>query len=406
MKKSINKKRGFTLVELLVVIAIIGVLIALLLPAVQAAREAARRMTCANHLKQFGLALHNMHDIHGRFPAALRQPEFSIALGGVWKERGSWVCPLLPFVEQQSIYDLLILNSQGKMDERGWYMQPWDQRYNAPGNAGIWTPWARANEINILLCPSNSGTGAFDGDNMDNGLGRISYRASRGDTWLDYRDPLQTRGLFGPGMAYAGETFDGAARESFICDMAGLTDGTSNTIAFSETIVGTKGSRKIKGGLLTEIKFDKKPDYPSKCISPSTTYRGEFDGPAAHIDASGNIVAGDQVTGGRWTDAVANYTLFYTVLPPNSVSCTSSGRTFPEGDWALVSASSGHPGGVNVCLGDGAVRFVSDTIDAGKPTTSPYDEKGEDNRNYSGPSYYGVWGNLGCRNDGMAVSIP
>src|SRR5262245_1804443 len=97
-------RRGFTLVELLVVIAIIGVLVALLLRAVQAARESARRMQCTNNLKQFGLALHSFHDTTNAFPAALDELTTSTSVTDPWK--ASWVPRILPYIEQQSIYQL------------------------------------------------------------------------------------------------------------------------------------------------------------------------------------------------------------------------------------------------------------------------------------------------------------
>ena len=97
-------RSGFTLVELLVVIAIIGVLVALLLPAVQAAREAARRMQCTNNLKQLGLALHNLHDTRQAFPAALDELTTSPSLSTVWK--ASWVPHVFPYIEQQAMFQL------------------------------------------------------------------------------------------------------------------------------------------------------------------------------------------------------------------------------------------------------------------------------------------------------------
>ena len=102
----LKRRRGFTLVELLVVIAIIGILIALLLPAVQAAREAARRMNCSNNLKQQGIALHNYHSTHGTFPAGAR----AAGSGHNWStDYGmSWITVMLPYSEQGQTYNAAI----------------------------------------------------------------------------------------------------------------------------------------------------------------------------------------------------------------------------------------------------------------------------------------------------------
>src|SRR5947208_1767976 len=103
-------RRGFTLVELLVVIAIIGVLVALLLPAVQAAREAARRMKCQNNLKQFGLALHNYHDAYGRMPASYYRA-WPTSLGATFGTPGwGWGAMILPRLEQQALFDTMQVN--------------------------------------------------------------------------------------------------------------------------------------------------------------------------------------------------------------------------------------------------------------------------------------------------------
>src|SRR3954471_23461251 len=118
-----RQERGFTLVELLVVIAIIGVLVALLLPAVPLAREAARRIQCSNQIKQLGLALHNFHDVNQMFPAAEDDLPTSPS-NAVWK--ASWVPRIFPFIEQQALY------SQYRFD-RDWQ----DASTNANPTSGV-----------------------------------------------------------------------------------------------------------------------------------------------------------------------------------------------------------------------------------------------------------------------------
>src|SRR5690349_5427710 len=104
--RTLLRRTAFTLVELLVVIAIIGILIALLLPAVQAAREAARRANCTSNMKQFGIALHNYHDVHGRFPIAYATDDPTYPNDSQWF-RGGPITRLLPFLEAKQTYDLL-----------------------------------------------------------------------------------------------------------------------------------------------------------------------------------------------------------------------------------------------------------------------------------------------------------
>lgn len=134
--KNINK--GFTLVELLVVIAIIGVLIALLLPAVQQAREAARRMSCSNNMKQIGIALHNYHDTYRAFPAGY------LYRGGNGKCNYGWAVAILPFVEQQNFYDQL---NPGKI--------PLYQRYNGSSTAA--DKALLQHRLEAFICPSDAG---------------------------------------------------------------------------------------------------------------------------------------------------------------------------------------------------------------------------------------------------------
>jgi prepilin-type N-terminal cleavage/methylation domain-containing protein len=193
MKTRNVRRRGFTLVELLVVIAIIGILVALLLPAVQAAREAARRMQCSNNLKQIGLALHNYVDVHRKLPPAI--------LGGYdmrpsgpdwddWDDEGfGWMCFILPFIEQQGLYERISPNGDQTGVFRKW-------RAANPTNP-VWP--GGSTKLSVYLCPSSgmpeivpptwdvpgNRNGSLPQDNGDLyvGYATTSYKAAGGSCW-------------------------------------------------------------------------------------------------------------------------------------------------------------------------------------------------------------------------------
>ncbi len=126
-----QRREGFTLVELLVVIAIIGILVSLLLPAVQAAREAARRMKCSNNLKQIGLAMHNYESAHGQMPPS------RIEIASPWKHHAGWQCMVLPYIEEVPLYEKYQKNLS------------WFEQGNVP---------ASTTAVQTFLCPSAPGT--------------------------------------------------------------------------------------------------------------------------------------------------------------------------------------------------------------------------------------------------------
>lgn len=356
--------RAFTLVELLVVIAIIGILIALLLPAVQAAREAARRSQCTNNLKQLALACHNYADTNKVFPP--RQTGTGIYWGGNGnisniQRMSGWVS-LLPFYEQQALYDQISSPlTVGATTYPAWGTSP-------ASNTPAYPPWQV--QITALLCPSD-GPIASKGSGDQ---GRNNYRFCVGDnfnrSWA--RDLADNRGIFGKD-----------SRVSF----GSITDGTSNTIMLSERLFGSDAMMITRGVATAGTGWDTGgvANIPAGCLATvDPASPGRFLGSANPQGWSGR----------RWANGMPVYNGFNTVLPPNSPSCDSSGWDEQN---VLISPSSNHPGGVNVAMADGSVTFISQTIDSGDPTILE--------RN-SGPSLYGVWGRLGTKASGEAVQLP
>jgi hypothetical protein len=361
-----------------VVIAIIGVLIALLLPAVQAAREAARRMQCANHLKQFGIALHNYHDISLAFPAGRGGPACYCCNSGVDQisPTGHWCIwgpslYLMPFAEQQSIYDIYYQYVTGTT-------KPTTAGGTKPAGVGF-VPWYGANtnaiptfyqaSISILHCPS-------DGDSKQmcvQGMQRHNYTFCIGDGWANnYYTTGVFRGLFGTMVWY---------------DMSSCTDGTSNTAMVSEIVIGSPPPTEIVSASSASIKRgairvdSTAPTNPQTCFN----YRNgnEVSG------TTFNMWRGSTRFSGRRADEGG----FSTVLPPNSPSCAGYSPTHNIYCSGLMSATSNHAGGVQVARADGSVFFASDTIDCGNLTAASPTAA-------TGTSPYGVWGALGTRNGG------
>ncbi|MCL4191393.1 MAG: DUF1559 domain-containing protein, partial [Thermoguttaceae bacterium] len=233
-----RKSRGFTLVELLVVIAIIGILIALLLPAVQAAREAARRSQCTNNLKQLALAVHNFHDVNKKFPPSSHSRMFwelfkDPAGASTWPDTGTggrfgwermgYLTQILPYAEQQALYDQVIAYTKENR-------RPWSRNNFANGQPG-----AYRSVVATFLCPSDPTVKTGDD------VAFTSYHANHGDIWMNW-DWWEWRGPFGNGQRNE-------------CSFATLKDGSSNTIMLAEVVIGkTPGSgAPVKGGIATGV---------------------------------------------------------------------------------------------------------------------------------------------------------
>lgn len=356
-------KRGFTLVELLVVIAIIGILIALLLPAVQAAREAARRSQCTNNLKQLALAVHNHHDVYQKFPPSSHNLMLRQAVQDHWPwNRMGYLTPLLPYIEQKPLYEQVI---QYTKEDRA----PWDRGDMA---SGAKSPYMT--RISTILCPSDQNINPPATDQAS-----ISYHCNHGDIWMNW-DWWEWRGPFGNG-------------EHGECGFAGIIDGSSNTLMLAELAIGrTPGTgAPVKGGVANNENVD-----PGVSPAPCLTRRG----PNGFLtgDTQESMGDGGWGIGRRWGDAHSIYTIFFTVLPPNSPTCGRNGE-----DFAAPVPSSFHPGGVNVAMCDASVRFISETINAGDPSQTPPNMNGRP-QDYQGPSLWGVWGALGTPKGGESVS--
>ena len=365
--------RGFTLVELLVVIAIIGILIALLLPAVQAAREAARRSQCTNNLKQLGLALQNYHDINLVFPyrkggTGTGWPGFT----GNWNGNGgrkSGFIPILPFIEQRAMYDLIAAGDPTGATNSGTPVAPHGPRG--------WQGWSAWNDSpDGLLCPSDNG--------YPDKRGRYnSYGFSIGDQIENIRDAQDVRGMFATIRTYS---------------MADVTDGTSNTIAMSERLCeqrsprgspgpATVSARQVEHVMAVAIGVGGLRTSPSVCF---TTTDGKY------------YVAGTGVqgrSGVSWTDGQPIYVGITTVLPPNAPACSEDASNYGDQVHLVIPPTSRHPGGVNALYVDGSVHFISSTIDTGNLSSGV-------TQTLAGPSQYGVWGALGSKAGGEAVSTP
>jgi hypothetical protein len=365
-------------------------------------------MQCTNHLKQFALAAHTFHSATNRFPTISFQPDLCIELlkglgmadpsaksipgmadheidwatpaagGRGCRHEITWVVPLLPYIEQASVYDSLLTYFQNP-NELVWYNGPFDEFRNP--------------QISISYCPSD-GTRWTSGQDAKTG-----YRACAGDLCVEllaYNWGHQyIRGAFTSGRNGGGTT------------MASISDGTSNTMMLSESCVGD-GSKNTKTATL---QFDPKDGTSEISVDAGPIECLQFRDPASPKQFRPNVTTTSnwwELKGGRalFGATKAHFTAFFAALPPNSPWCQH------QWDGQYVTASSNHPGGVNIARVDASGSFVSDTVscstagtlgqsqspfhnDLHRPWTSPN----------GGPSPYGVWGAMGSKAGGESVSL-
>ncbi|MCO8124908.1 DUF1559 domain-containing protein [Stieleria sp. TO1_6] len=406
MERSLKRRQGFTLVELLVVIAIIGILVGLLLPAVQAAREAARRMSCSNNFKQLGLAMHNYHSAYKQLPihgVGTGSPSGGAAPFGSTDETTNWwtnygdsnawrlsaLVGMTPFMEQQGLWDEISNRSLiNALDPGNLLTTPWPPM--GPTVQFLeYRPWV--SEIPMLRCPSDPGVGLP-------AQGRTNYAACLGDSmeW-SVRGPKQHQAASGgevitnSGWAQRSNAADrGAFVPHKSAKFRDILDGLSNTVAMGEIITDlgdkdTRGTQSINGNPPNEVRLN-----PSFCIDNNqiNPERPQFWLPATPTENNNNG------RGFKWADFRPNFSGMHTILPPNAAICggNNSGQT------GLFPPSSRHQGGAHVLMGDGAVIFLTDSIEAGNARQEMVWQSAADPLSAPGSeSPYGLWGALGTK---------
>ncbi len=308
-----RRSRGFTLVELLVVIAIIGILVALLLPAIQAAREAGRRTACMNNLRQMGLAMLNYETSYKVFPPSdVLVPNPS---GGAPTSLGLSVhARLLPFVEEASLRTLVNFSAA----------------YNHASNDA-----ARTTRVAMFVCPSDGGENSTS---VPAPGAPTSYHANQGSgvVWSITTNPSDPNYALGPP--------NGVLIRNGGVKAADIIDGLSHTAAFAERVIGDGDN-----GIATE---------KSDTFAPGTTHPGvdKAYNDCRAMDITDLSKQGVSDVGFPWLRSYHSTTIYYHNNTPNGRSCM-----YPPGQ-IMTTATSRHTGGVNVMLCDGSARFISEDV--------------------------------------------
>ena len=439
MKRSF--RRGFTLVELLVVIAIIGILAGLLLPAIQQAREAARRMSCSSNIRQYGIALLNYEYSYKLLPAfaagfGLQNPRANVTAnvtgttvsigGGGTGGYGpgaefTGVIGLLPMMEQQALYNRL--DSGFSAVVAGGPTNP--MVYGPYGQvlpAGTWHPvWSGSflparTQVGFFRCPSDPGR---MNPSSATAAARTNYVFNLGDSIV---------GLMSADLN--NDSTRGPFPRGFQLSLASVTDGTSNTIMFGE--IST-----INGGVAAQVNNNGapaiNPQIQGRAVIgiPTETAAG-FTGIAnpsvsvalcrvstrggTYITAPTGATLFSQSQGAAWLRCGLSWTGFQTIIGPNGASCVNgngAASNQQEQNSAIRTAGSYHFGGAHVVTFDNSVKFVPNEVDTTNTTPlanattyfAPGRSGNNQTPNWNSPSPFGVWGALGTRGAGDDVGV-
>ena len=332
---------GFTLIEVLVAVAIIGTLVALLMLAVQSARDAARRTQCSNNLKQIGLALHNYHVSIGCFPMGGSKNNRKLD-GDSYDQWSVWSAhaAILPALDQAPMFDAINFDFAPEIQDGV------SHPMNATVNLAV---------VGVFLCPSDARAGQQN---------TCSYHGSYGTTTNDnYPQTGGCTGLFTVERSFAIST---------------CRDGTSATVAFAEALVGDGMGYGRIGHNITDPSRYRGNVFMSAAAEapPGSRAVDAFQARAAVLAGLDACAVGFRTTnyiadhrGWRWGLGVTGFSMFNTIQTPNDPQYPFGGCRFNGmPDWNMdngfvFGASSQHPGGVNVLVADGGVRFIRDGID-------------------------------------------
>ncbi|TWT92841.1 Type II secretion system protein G precursor [Botrimarina colliarenosi] len=365
---------AFTLVELLVVIAIIGILVALLLPAVQAARESARRTQCVNNLKNLAIGLHNYHDTNGEFPPLVKTE--SPTVGVDTRLAPNWAILTLPFLEEQNLFDRFDLDVPNARISDG----------AGPDEAGDWSE--RGAELAVMLCPSDLGAGnPFTGSVTRQGSGGIVSGSTDGNWargnyglngiqfWPDSWKDTDTEG-----RPYADDWNVGVSSINKGLRIGQITDGTSKTLMVAE----------LRVGLVPE---DRRGVWAMGMCGSSWHCRHATNGSTTINDCVND------------DDILMDGTVLSQNKPAFATECMSIGYNQRSGQSIVRSL---HPGGVNAALADASVRFVSDFIESGvQPFQGSAASKigGIATDGSTSPELFATWQRLCVARDGYVMSL-